>query len=175
MVETISLGDRMNMSASADSERFQSGANKYAAYLETPEGRLRSDLAFANLQDFLPCAGRRVVVAHWISGVARERRRFAWRDLAFMSRCWILLRRCWILRSAPPKKQGVSEKIVLKHGEATQLAEPYFPPIVRCNSLPQHSGIHRRSGSCVARCGSRLARFIGDNCRFSCATRQARY
>ncbi len=44
----------MNMSARADSERFQIGANKYAAYLETPEGRLRSDLAFANLHDFLP-------------------------------------------------------------------------------------------------------------------------
>jgi hypothetical protein len=38
----------------ADSEGFQRGANQYAAYLETPEGRLRSDLAFANLQDFLP-------------------------------------------------------------------------------------------------------------------------
>jgi len=39
------------------SERFQSGASKYAAYLETPEGRLRSDLAFANLQDLLPVMG----------------------------------------------------------------------------------------------------------------------
>src|SRR5260221_14602315 len=46
-------GRRM-MTAEADSERFQRGANKYAAYLETPEGRLRSDLAFANLGDFLP-------------------------------------------------------------------------------------------------------------------------
>jgi S-adenosylmethionine-dependent methyltransferase len=44
----------MQMTAKADSGRFQSGAGKYAAYLETPEGRLRSDLAFANLQDFLP-------------------------------------------------------------------------------------------------------------------------
>ena len=44
----------MKMTAKADSERFQSGANQYAVYLETPEGRLRSDLAFANLQDFLP-------------------------------------------------------------------------------------------------------------------------
>jgi S-adenosylmethionine-dependent methyltransferase len=43
----------MQMTAKADSGRFQSGADKYAAYLETPEGRLRSDLAFANLQDFL--------------------------------------------------------------------------------------------------------------------------
>src|SRR6266404_9338266 len=44
----------MKMTAKADSERFQSGANQYAAYLETPEGRLRTDLALANLQDFLP-------------------------------------------------------------------------------------------------------------------------
>lgn len=43
----------MNRSARSDNERFQSGANKYAAYLDTPEGRLRSDLAFANLQDFI--------------------------------------------------------------------------------------------------------------------------
>lgn len=42
------------MRAKTDSERLRSGAEKYAAYLETPEGRLRSDLAFANLQDFLP-------------------------------------------------------------------------------------------------------------------------
>jgi S-adenosylmethionine-dependent methyltransferase len=38
----------------SDDERFQNGAQAYAAYLETPEGRLRADLAFANLQDFLP-------------------------------------------------------------------------------------------------------------------------
>src|ERR1700756_5503930 len=44
----------MKMTAKANSKRFQRGADKYAAYLETPEGRLRSDLAFANLQDFLP-------------------------------------------------------------------------------------------------------------------------
>lgn len=37
-----------------DSERFHSGADKYAAYLETPEGRLRLDLAWANLREFLP-------------------------------------------------------------------------------------------------------------------------
>ena len=30
------------MTAKADSERFQSGANQYAVYLETPDGRLRS-------------------------------------------------------------------------------------------------------------------------------------
>jgi S-adenosylmethionine-dependent methyltransferase len=34
-------------------ERFQNEAEKYAAYLETPEGRLRTDLAIGNLEDFL--------------------------------------------------------------------------------------------------------------------------
>jgi S-adenosylmethionine-dependent methyltransferase len=43
----------MQMTVKPDSDRFQNGADKYAAYLETPEGRLRSGLASANLQDFL--------------------------------------------------------------------------------------------------------------------------
>ena len=42
------------MTANADGERFQSGADKYAAYLETPEGRLRLDFTFASLQELLP-------------------------------------------------------------------------------------------------------------------------
>ena len=47
------------MKTSAQTEnRFQSDAAKYAAYLESPEGRLRLDLAFANLQEFLPAQQR---------------------------------------------------------------------------------------------------------------------
>src|SRR5437764_15439119 len=46
------------MTANDDFERFRTGAAKYAAYLETPEGQLRLDLAFANLKDFLPQATR---------------------------------------------------------------------------------------------------------------------
>lgn len=38
--------------------RFESDVSRYAAYLETPEGRLRGDLTFANLQDFLPAPSR---------------------------------------------------------------------------------------------------------------------
>jgi S-adenosylmethionine-dependent methyltransferase len=36
--------------------RFDDDANRYAAYLETPEGRLRTELALANLQEFLPAS-----------------------------------------------------------------------------------------------------------------------
>ena len=42
----------MKTKANSDSG-FRDDADKYAAYLETPEGRLRLDLAFANLQEFL--------------------------------------------------------------------------------------------------------------------------
>lgn len=37
-----------------DENRFESDASRYAAYLETPEGRLRADLTLANVKDFLP-------------------------------------------------------------------------------------------------------------------------
>ena len=40
--------------ANIDLERFRAEAAKYAAYLGTPEGRLRLDLAFANVQEVLP-------------------------------------------------------------------------------------------------------------------------
>jgi S-adenosylmethionine-dependent methyltransferase len=49
-----SVESHVRITTTADSERFQSGASQYAAYLDTPEGRLRTDLAFTNLQDFLP-------------------------------------------------------------------------------------------------------------------------
>src|SRR4051794_16623167 len=37
-----------------DENRFENDASRYAAYLNTPEGRLRTDLTFANLQELLP-------------------------------------------------------------------------------------------------------------------------
>src|SRR5207253_5107896 len=46
------------MTANDDFERFRTGAAKYAAYLDTPEGRLRLDLAFANVKEFLPHSAR---------------------------------------------------------------------------------------------------------------------
>jgi len=47
MVHSMKTGPQID-------NRFQSDAGKYASYLETPEGRLRLDLAFANLLEFLP-------------------------------------------------------------------------------------------------------------------------
>ena len=44
---------KMKMTTMADNDRFDKGAQDYLAYAETPEGRLRSDLAFGNLEDFV--------------------------------------------------------------------------------------------------------------------------
>lgn len=53
-IAALSMAGPDDPTAKDDSERFQTGVAKYAAYLETPEGRLRIDLALANLQEFLP-------------------------------------------------------------------------------------------------------------------------
>lgn len=41
-----------------DENRFDRDAGRYATYLDTPEGRLRADLTFANLQEFFPAPDR---------------------------------------------------------------------------------------------------------------------
>jgi len=110
-----SIEYRMKMTAKVDTERFQSGVSKYAAYLETPEGRLRSDLAFANLQDFLPVRqGKGPLLALDLgAGTGATAVRLARLGLHVT-----------LLDSSPPmlelakrtgQEAGVTENIVLKH------------------------------------------------------------
>ncbi len=111
----------MIMTAEADSERFQSGANKYAVYLETPEGRLRTDLAFANLQDFLPPQPKPSLRALDLGGGTG----------ATAIRLAQLGIHVTLLDSSPAmldiakraaREAGVTDKVLLQHGDATQLA-----------------------------------------------------
>jgi S-adenosylmethionine-dependent methyltransferase len=119
---TISLEDRMKMTAKADSERFQSGAKQYAVYLETPEGRLRSDLAFANLEDFLPQSQAEKSLCALDVGCGTG---------ATAMRLARLGMHVTLLDSSPAmldiakgaaQEAGVADKVVLQHGDATQLA-----------------------------------------------------
>jgi S-adenosylmethionine-dependent methyltransferase len=48
-VKERAIGEQANL----EGVRFREGAPAYAAYLDTPAGRLRFDLAYANLQEFL--------------------------------------------------------------------------------------------------------------------------
>ena len=103
-----------------DCERFHAGAAKYAAYLETPEGRLRLDLAFANLLEFLPQATHPLHALDLGGGTGANAMRLA----RFGHHVTLLDSSLPMLDFAKRAAQeaGVAERITLKHGDATQLA-----------------------------------------------------
>ena len=137
---TVSLEGRMKMTAKADSERFQSGAYQYAAYLETPEGRLRSDLAFANLKDFLPLHVKPLLCALDLgcgTGATAVR----------LARLGIHVT---LLDSSPAMldiakravlEAGVTDKVVLQHGDAAQLADLFQTrsfDVILCHNILEY-------------------------------------
>jgi len=120
-------------------ERFQAGAAKYAAYLETPEGRLRLDLAFANLQEFLPQASEttRPLRALDLGGGTG----------AFAVRLARLGFHVTLLDASQPmldyaeraaQAAGVTERIAVKQGDANQLAELFHSEsfdVITCHNI----------------------------------------
>src|SRR5580698_5360556 len=103
-----------------DFERFRTGAAKYAAYLETPEGRLRLDLTFANLQDFLPHATRSLHALDLGGGTGAIAVRLARLGLhvTLLDASEAMLD--FAKRAA--HEAGVTERIALIRGDASQLA-----------------------------------------------------
>src|SRR6266849_359366 len=102
---------RIKMTTMAVNQRFQNGAQDYVAYLETPEGRLRTDLAFANLEDFLP------------------------RSQAEKSLCALDVAK----RTA--QEAGVTDKVVLQHSDATQLANLFHTrsfDVILCHNILEY-------------------------------------
>jgi S-adenosylmethionine-dependent methyltransferase len=122
-------------------ERFQDGAPDYVAYLETPEGRLRTDLAFGNLEDFLPRSraeksffaldvgcGTGVTAVH----LARLGVRVTMLDssLAMLD-----------IAKRTALEAGVTDKVVLQHGDATRLTN-LFPTasfdVILCHNVLEY-------------------------------------
>ena len=108
------------ITANADFERFQTGAAKYAAYLETPEGRLRLDLAFSNLREFLPQGPRSLCALDLGCGTGAIGVRLARLGLHVTLLDASLPMLDFAKRAA--REAGVTERIALKHGDATQFA-----------------------------------------------------
>lgn len=108
------------MNAHEESERFRTGASKYATYLSTPEGRLRIDLAFANLQEFLPqnSSPLRVLDVGCGTGVLGVRLARLGVHVTLLDSSLPMLD----LARQTAAEAGVSEKIALKHGDAAQVA-----------------------------------------------------
>src|SRR5260370_12309001 len=115
----------MPMTAKADSGRFQSGADKYAAYLETPEGRLRCDLAFANLQDYLPLPqtklSLRALDLGCRTGAAAVRLARLGINVTLLDSSPAMLE----IAKRSAREAGVDGKIELEHGDAAQEANMF--------------------------------------------------
>jgi S-adenosylmethionine-dependent methyltransferase len=130
----------MNMTANGDNERFQSGANKYAAYLQTPEGRLRSDLAFANLQDFLPLQAQDSVCALDLGGgtgaTAVHLARLGIHVTLLDSSAEMLE-----IAQRSAREARVSDRVALKHGDAVQLDALFHPgsfDVILCHNVLEY-------------------------------------
>ncbi len=131
----------MSVPGKAESERFQSGARKYAAYLETPEGRLRSDLAFANLQEFLPMGQAK---NHWHAldlgggtGAVAVRLARLGIHVTLLDSSEEMLE----IAKLAAREAAVSESVVLKLNDAAQLAN-LFPAgsfdLVLCHNILEY-------------------------------------
>ncbi len=109
--------------AEAGRERFQDGAHDYAAYLETPQGRLRTDLAFANVQEFLrqPKPPRFLRALDIGSGAGTIAVRLAQIrvHVTLLDSSSAMLE----LAEHAAREAGVAANIVLKQGDAAQVAD----------------------------------------------------
>ena len=131
----------MQMTAKADSGCFQSGADKYAAYLETPEGRLRCDLVFANLQDFLPLPQTKLSLRALDLGCGTGAATVRLARLGIHTTLLDFSPRMLDIAKRAARDAGVDGKIALKHGDAAQVGN-LFPAgsfdIVLCHNLLEY-------------------------------------
>ena len=111
------------MTTNVDGERFQSGADKYAAYLETPEGRLRIDLAFANLREFLPQDTTSLRALDLGCGTGALAVRLA--QLGVHVTLLDSSEQMLDLAERAAQEAGVTNRIALKHGDAAQLGDRF--------------------------------------------------
>ncbi|HEY6304714.1 MAG TPA: methyltransferase domain-containing protein [Terriglobales bacterium] len=128
------------MTAKTDSERFQSGANQYAVYLETPEGRLRSDLVFANLQDFLPLPAKPSLCALDLgcgTGATAVRLARLGMHVTLLDSSPAMLD----IAKRTAQEAGVTDKVVLQHGDVTQLANLFHAAsfdVILCHNVLEY-------------------------------------
>ena len=127
------------MTVNDDFERFRTGAAKYAAYLETPEGQLRLDLAFANLKDFLPQATRSLLALDLGCGTGAIAVRLARLGLHVTLLDASVPMLDFAKRAA--REAGVTERIALKHGDAAQFANLFHAgsfDVILCHNILEY-------------------------------------
>jgi len=128
-------------SAEKSENRFEKDAERYATYLETPEGRLRADLAFANVQELLPVTtGERPLRALDLgcgTGTTAIRMARLGIHVTLLDSSASML----ALAEHAAVEAGIRDRVTVKHREAPNLAE-VFPgesfDIVLCHNLLEY-------------------------------------
>ncbi len=127
------------MTNDAERERFERSAHKYAAYLETPEGLLRLDLAFANLQEFLPRDEHSLCALDLGCGTGATAVRLT--ALGFHVTLVDSSKTMLDIAGRAAQKAGVTERITLKHGDAAQIRD-LFPTgsfdVILCHNILEY-------------------------------------
>jgi S-adenosylmethionine-dependent methyltransferase len=141
----------VEIAAKTGSNHFQDDAGKYAAYLKTPEGRLRTDLAFANLKEFLaPDKGApRALDLGCGTGAMGVRLAHLGFQVTLLDTSPAMLD----LARHAAQEAGVGEKIILKLGDATRLSDyatGWFD-VILCHNLLEYVDNFQAVLHCAAR------------------------
>src|SRR6185369_7618182 len=121
--------------------RFGGNVSRYAEYLETPDGRLRTDLTFANLRDVLREECRSLFALDLGCGTGATAVRLARLGMQVTaldsSSAMVDLAKRTVIES------GMQDKVALKLGDANSVAELFSPQsfdIVLCHNLLEYVG-----------------------------------
>jgi S-adenosylmethionine-dependent methyltransferase len=121
----------------SNGERFQDSAQDYASYLESPEGRLRIDLAFRNLQEFLqPQANKSLFALDVGAGTGATAIRLA--RLGFHVTLLDSSKAMLDIAKLAAETTGVTNRVTFVEGDAAQLtslcsATPF--DVVLCHNV----------------------------------------
>jgi S-adenosylmethionine-dependent methyltransferase len=128
-------------SAAKNVSRFENDASRYAAYLETPEGRLRADLVFANVQQFLPgpaeASSLRGLDVGCGTGATAVRLASLGIQVTLLDSSAAML----ALAERTAVEAGMSDKITMQRGDAAQLGKSFGAgsfDIVLCHNLLEY-------------------------------------
>jgi len=122
-------------------KRFQKNARDYAAYLETPEGRLRTDLAFANLQDFLPPTQTKKPRYALDVGCGTGAAAVRLARLGFHVTQVDLSKAMLDIARRTAEEAGVTDRVTLQRGDAAQLTNLFGAAsfdVVLCHNILEY-------------------------------------
>lgn len=130
----------MTVTTNSEDERFRAGAEKYASYLETREGRLRLDLTFLNLQEFLPVDNRECLRALDLgcgTGAMAVRLARLGTHVTVVDSSPEMLE----ITEGAVREAGLGEKVTFKNGTAEELANSFAAgsfDVILCHNILEY-------------------------------------